>query len=139
MSEEQSKKEVEAEIVSESEGSEREQDKRSSAETRKESAADIEKNKGMAILAYFIFFLPLLTEAKNSPFVKFHVNQGLNLFLFYLALNVLGMIIPFFGQVFILPLGFVAAIALLIIGIANAAAGQTKELPLIGQFRFIKL
>ena len=27
---------------------------------------DIEKNKTMAILAYFIFFIPLLTDAKDS-------------------------------------------------------------------------
>ena len=49
-----------------------------SAEAPKPSAGH---NTGMAVLAYILFFIPLLTDAKNDPFVKFHVKQGLVLFL----------------------------------------------------------
>ena len=44
---------------------------------------DVEKNKTMAILAWFIFFLPLLTDAKDSKFAKFHANQSLLVTLLY--------------------------------------------------------
>ena len=51
------------------------------ADTTEEfDAADIEKNKLMAVLAYIIFLIPLLA-AKDSPFAKYHTNQGLVLFL----------------------------------------------------------
>ena len=35
------------------------------------------KNIGMAIVAYILFFVPLLTDDKNDPFVRYHVRQGL--------------------------------------------------------------
>ncbi len=40
-----------------------------------------EKNTAMAAVAYLIFFLPLLTDAKNDQFVKYHVKQGLVFFI----------------------------------------------------------
>ena len=40
-----------------------------------------EKNAGMAIVAYLLFFIPLLTEARKDPFVRYHVKQGLVLFI----------------------------------------------------------
>ena len=43
------------------------------------SSKDIEKNKIMAVLAYIIFLIPLLA-AKDSPFAKFHTNQGSSIF-----------------------------------------------------------
>ena len=95
-------------------------------------SADVEKNKTMAILAYFIFFLPLITEAKNSPFAKFHANQSLILFLFVVAVNIIGAIIPFLGWFIILPLGSLAALVFWVMGIINASKGEMKELPLIG-------
>lgn len=98
-----------------------------------------EKNIGMAIVAYLLFFVPLLTEAKNDPFVKYHVKQGLVLFLSWVVLSVVGWILPWFLawiRIF-LSLGLVV---LLIIGIMNAAKGEQKPLPLIGkigeQFKF---
>jgi len=35
----------------------------------------------MAILAYILFFIPLLTDSKNDPYVKYHIKQGLVLFI----------------------------------------------------------
>ena len=91
-------------------------------------------NTGMAILAYLgiLVIIPLVSDAKNDPFVKFHAKQGLVLFIgeviatFIVAIPVLGWILS--------PLIWLAAVVLSIVGIINAASGQTKELPVIGKF-----
>jgi len=98
---------------------------------------DVEKNKTMAILAYFIFFLPLLTDAKDSPFAKFHANQSLMVFLFMIVVNILGTVIPFLGWFIILPFGIIAGIVFWFMGIMNASGGKMKELPLIGGFHLL--
>ncbi|KJR49239.1 hypothetical protein UF75_0317 [Desulfosporosinus sp. I2] len=38
--------------------------------------SDIEQNKTMAALAYFLFFLPLIA-CKDSQYGRFYANQGL--------------------------------------------------------------
>ena len=91
------------------------------------------KNTGMAIVAYILFFVPLLTDAKNDPFVKFHVKQGLVLFIFWVATQIIMMILPIIGWI-IAPILYIVAIVLLIIGIMNASGGKEKELPIIGKF-----
>ncbi|MDR3120273.1 MAG: zinc-ribbon domain-containing protein [Clostridiales bacterium] len=106
---------------------------------------DAEANKGMAILAYILFFVPLLTGAHNtSPFVKYHTNQGTALFiaalLYAVVYNVLSRIlvfIPILGWLLmaILP---IIPVAFLVIGIINAANGSMKPLPFIGGFDIIK-
>lgn len=102
---------------------------------------DVEDNKAMAIIGYILpilFFIPLVTDAKNSPFAKFHANQQLNLLLAAIAVNIVGTIIPILGWFIILPLGSLALIVVAIIGIMNAAKGEMKALPLIGGFSLIK-
>ncbi len=94
--------------------------------------ADIEKNKGMAMIAYIIFFIPLLTDAKDSKFAKFHTNQGFVLFLFALIGNVVGTFIPFIGWFLVLPIVAIATIIFFVLGLINASKGEMKELPLIG-------
>src|SRR4030042_603821 len=97
--------------------------------------SDAEKNKAMAIIGYIIpilFFIPLVTEAKNSPFAKFHANQQLNLLLAGVVINIVGGVIPFIGCFIILPLGMIFLIVVAIMGIINASKGAMKELPLIG-------
>ncbi len=103
--------------------------------------SDAEKNKAMGIIGYILpilFFIPLVTEAKNSPFAKYHANQQLNLLLAAIVVNVVGSIIPIVGWFIILPLGSLGLIILAIIGIINAAKGEMKPLPLIGGFNLIK-
>ncbi len=100
--------------------------------TNTSDEADAEKNKGMAILAYFIFFLPMLTDAKDSKFAMFHANQSLVLLLAGIGVSVIGSIIPFLGWFLILPFGTLIIIIFWIMGIVNAAGGKMKELPLIG-------
>ena len=92
-----------------------------------------EKNVGMAIVAYIIFFIPLLTEAKKDPFVKYHVKQGLLLFVGWIAVAIISYILPW--QLWIITrLLNIGLLILMIIGIAGAVKGEKKPLPLIGKF-----
>ena len=93
----------------------------------------------MGYIIPILFFIPLVTDAKNSPFAKFHANQQLNLLIAAVVVNVVGGIIPFIGWFIILPLGSIFLIVVAIMGIINAAKGEMKELPLIGGFKLIKL
>jgi uncharacterized membrane protein len=109
-------------------------------ETKKADPQDAEKNKAMAIVGYIIpilFFVPLVTDAKNSPFAKFHANQQLNLLLAAVVINIVGGIIPFIGWFIILPLGMIFLIVVAIMGIISASKGEMKPLPLIGGFKLI--
>ena len=94
---------------------------------------DVQKNKGMAIVAYFIFFIPLLTDAKHSPFAMFHANNGLILQAGGLIASFILAFIPFVGMIAQLGL-----FVLWIMGIVSAAQGQMKPLPLIGSITILK-
>lgn len=98
---------------------------------------DIEKNKAIAILAYIIFFIPLIA-AKESKYAMYHANQGLVLFLTAILLNFVGSFIPFLGWFIIIPFGNLLIAVLAILGIINAANGILKPLPVIGGFSLIK-
>ena len=103
---------------------------------------DAEKNKVFGILAYIIFFIPLIA-AKDSPFAKYHANQGLALFLTMIvsltALTILEFV-PFVGFVFGLlhVLVYLGFMVLVVLGIVNAAAGKCVPLPIIGGIKLIK-
>jgi uncharacterized membrane protein len=122
-------------------------------------ANDADANKGMAILAYILFFIPLLTGAhKTSPFVKFHANQGTVLALFAVAWGIIyGILTAILTAILLNPatwysggwgtfgivttiLGilWLAPVILCIIGIINAASGKTKPLPVLGKITIIK-
>ena len=98
---------------------------------------DAEQNKIMAVLAYILFLIPLLA-ARESRFAMFHANQGLVLFLFGVAVNIVGSVVPFIGWLLILPIGNLMWLVLAIMGIINAAGGKMKPLPLIGGFTLLK-
>lgn len=100
--------------------------------------SDIEKNKVMAILAYIIFFIPLLA-AKESKFAMYHANQGLILFLAAVIINVVGAVIPIIGWLVIIPLGNLAVLVWAILGIVKAAGGKVAPLPLIGKYNLLKV
>lgn len=103
--------------------------------------ADAEKNKAMAIIGYIIpilFFIPLVTDAKNSLFAKYHANQQLVLLIAAIAVNFIGTFIPVLGWFVILPIGTIVLIVLAVMGIINAAKGEMKPLPIIGGFNIIK-
>ncbi len=93
-----------------------------------------EENVVMAALSYFgiLVLIPLLTDAKKDPFVKFHVKQGIILLIAGFA-NMFISIVPFIGWI----AGFVIWIALLVffvMGLINVFGGKKKELPVIGQY-----
>jgi len=96
--------------------------------------ADIEENKVMAVFAYLgiLLLIPLLVSpAKDSPFVRFHVNQGLLLFIAAMISSLLSIIC----------IGLVLEIVcfvFMIMGIIHVINGQAVELPLIGKYRLIK-
>jgi len=107
----------------------------------KADPADAEKNKAIAIVGYILpilFFIPLVTDAKNSPFAKFHANQQLNFLLFlvigYIVSGILMFVVIGFLLYFLVLIGNVV---FLIMGIINAAKGEMKELPIIGGFKLL--
>ena len=107
---------------------------------RQADPKDAEQNKVMAILAYIIFFIPLLTgDHKKSPFVMYHTNQGTLLFLAWVASSVVSSILAFILIRLILgPILFLVCFVFLIIGIINAANGKMSPLPVIGKYTIIK-
>lgn len=94
-----------------------------------------ENNTLMGVLAYIgpLVIVSYLV-AKDEPFVKFHIKQGL-------VLLVLSLVVWLFGSMF---LGYsmfmfmrvinLAITVLAIIGIVNVVQGKEQELPLVGQF-----
>lgn len=104
--------------------------------SQEKPAGKSEKNIGMAIIAYILFFIPLLTDAKNDPFVKYHVKQGLAFFLTCIVVFIARSLVPWYywwsmGWIFwILNIGL---LVLWILGIINAANGKENPLPLIGK------
>jgi uncharacterized membrane protein len=117
-------------------------------ETLEVEAEDAEKNKIFGILAYLgiLCLVPILV-AKDSPFAKYHANQGLVLFLaevvLWIALYIVSIVVftvlPFVGfLVAILNLVYLGPLVLLIIGIINAAAGKCVPLPVIGGIKLLK-
>lgn len=98
---------------------------------------DIEQNKVFAILAYLgILFLVPLIAAKESPYARYHTNQGLLLFLAGIACNVVGFI-PFLGWI-IAIVGNIVLLVFKIMGIINAFKGEAKPLPFFGHIEIIK-
>ena len=97
-------------------------------------SADAEKNKVMGIIAYIgILFIVPLIAAKDSPFAKFHANQGLLLFLASIVISMAAHFTPFVGCfLWLVPLVF------MVLGIVNAAKGECKPLPVIGGITLIK-
>ena len=97
---------------------------------------DVQKNKVAAILAYFIFFIPLILAPK-SVFARFHANQGLVLCLTSICLLFVSAIIPFIGPKLFFPIGELFVFVSWIIGIINAVTGKMKKLPLIGAINIL--
>ncbi|GHV48135.1 hypothetical protein AGMMS49546_38430 [Spirochaetia bacterium] len=114
--------------------------------------------KTMSILAYIIFFVPLLMGAhKTSAAVRFHTNQGTILFLAngLLAIGIgivsailTGVVVAVGGYGAIMTITSIIGIlwmvyglgvmALYILGIVHAVKGELKPLPIIGGISLIK-
>ncbi|MCB9595858.1 MAG: hypothetical protein H6719_24265 [Sandaracinaceae bacterium] len=105
---------------------------------------DAETNKIMAVLSYFgIFLIIPYLKAKDSPFVKFHLNQGIILLVVGFAGSiglgvvgaVLGMVLGDIGSMIGSLLSAVWSLAtfvLFVLGVLNALGGRAKQLPAVG-------
>jgi uncharacterized membrane protein len=104
-------------------------------EEKKPDSEETEENVLMAVIAYFLFFVPLLTDSKDDPFVKFHVKQSLLIFCLNLAVYMLRFF-PVIGWTMwrIRSITSLALLALFIVGIINAVNKEKKELPFIGKY-----
>jgi len=91
---------------------------------------EIQSGKTMAIIAYLIFFIPLLMDdMKKNKFVMFHTEQAIIVFILYIVTFVIGTLTCGIGYILIVP-----CVIFLIMGIMNAANGEVKVLPVIGQY-----
>ncbi|MDP3953369.1 MAG: hypothetical protein Q8P99_00900 [bacterium] len=106
------------------------------------------KNTTLAVLAYLIFFVPLLTSSKGDSFVRFHVRQGLGLLITFFAfrfltLFLLAPLISPLGSLYlgILYLTNIILVVLFALGVWNATQGEEKPLPFIGPLadKYLKL
>ena len=89
----------------------------------------------MAVLSYFIFFLPLIA-AKDSKLAMCHANQSLVLLIAGVASGVLG-VVPVVGWI-LSPIIGLGVFILWILGLVQAAQGQMKELPIVGTIKILK-
>ena len=105
--------------------------------------ADTKNNKVMAVLCYLwiLWLVPLLTDYKNEPFVKFHINQGIILTIAWIVVRIAAWIIgfiPVLGPI-VSWVAWIALVVITIIGIINAVNMEEKPLPVIGKlFTVIK-
>ncbi|MBL8007849.1 MAG: hypothetical protein JNJ56_09975 [Ignavibacteria bacterium] len=91
---------------------------------------EIQAGKTMAIISYLIFFIPLLMDdMRNNKFVMFHTEQAIVLLLLNIAAGIVGSLTCGIGLVLYIPW-----VILLIMGMMNAANGELKPLPVIGQY-----
>lgn len=130
--------------------------------TKDFDSKDIEANKVLSLFSYLgiLFLIPLLA-CKDSKFAKFHVNQGLKLWIISAAFGIVGGIISFVMNIFLAILGamelpiltiFFALIMIVlglvisvvglgifvisIIGIVDAVSGKARNLPLASALTF---
>lgn len=109
--------------------------------------SDISANKGISVLAYIgiLVLIPMLAK-KDSPFARFHSNQGLVLFILEIICGIVCAI--FRGVTSFIGIGFIGGIlttvvnlcllALVIMGIVYVAQGKAKELPVFGKIKILK-
>lgn len=89
----------------------------------------------MSILAYLgiLVLIPYFNEdARRDEFTKFHIKQGLVLFVVEIAFFILSIFLSFLGF-FLTLIGFGIS-ALAIIGIINVATGKMKPVPIVGSY-----
>ena len=94
-----------------------------------------EKNTLVAFLGYILFIIPLLSNAKDDPFVRYHTKQSLGLFVFYLILFLLKSTIGKVVEIYFLLV--ILGILLFIfwcLGVVNVFLGKEKPVPIIGKF-----
>ncbi len=94
---------------------------------------DVEDNKVLAAIGYLwiLCFVPLFAK-KDSAFAQFHGKQAFLLFVISIGLWIIGWF-PVLGWILWL-VGNVVLIILSVMGILKALAGESWEIPYIGQY-----
>ncbi len=87
----------------------------------------------LSVLSYVgpLFLLPLFLH-KNDPFVRFHANQGLVLFLLEC------LVFTILGRGLLGAAGLLFCVYCLVRGAKNVAEGKMARLPLIGGIQLLK-
>ena len=85
---------------------------------------------------WFFVLVPLFVIKKRTPFAKFHIQQGMNLFLFFVATWVLTLIlaaIPVIGWILVPVVALVQIVfaVLALIALFNAVQGGMWKIPII--------
>lgn len=101
-----------------------------------EGANVINKKDNKTVMGVLAYLGPLVVVsylvAKDDPFVKFHIKQGLVLVVIELIVWVISSMI--WSLFMFMNLINLAVLILAIIGIVNVVEGREKELPFVGQF-----
>ncbi len=115
---------------------------------------EIKMFKTSATISYIplvcLYFIAT-SKHKKSPYLLFHVNQGFNITAITVCIFILNKIInlifnhgslvlnstPAFIEITIYTLYFLCFL-LILFGMSNTMNGLSKELPVVGKFKFIK-
>ena len=97
---------------------------------------DIEKGKTAAITSYILIIGVFIAMSMNSgeeknPFASFHIRQALGLSLIFISL---GLIISNFDSPMISISMWISLSVLWTYGIFSAINGETKPIPLLGNY-----
>lgn len=116
---------------------------------RNSTDEEVKEGKGVAWLAYILFFIPLLIKGKNN-YVRHHANEGLEIFIvdvFAVALLCVGYMVKNNNTWIKLALmvSLIAGVVLLILTtitkivmIIMCLAGKEARTPWLGHIKFIK-
>lgn len=98
--------------------------------------ADVSQVRLFGILGYIfpiLFFLPLVTDAKDNAFAKYHANQQLLLLLFLIIGNTAASILTvILIGLLLYPVVWIFGLVCMVMGILNVVNDRQKPLPLIG-------
>ena len=113
--------------------------------------SDISANRGMGIISYisWVVLVPIFT-AKNSPYARFHANQGLILAILETGIGIVSSILsnwlgklPLIGWVFkvvgvLVGLLIIPVCVYAVIAFVGAIRGKAMEIPFINSITLIK-
>ncbi len=108
--------------------------KTSNTQTASNPAQNVPSDK--VVMGIFAYLGPLVIVsymvAKDNPFVKFHIKQGLVLFTIEAIVWLLSIMMPALGA--LLTLVNIITLVFIIIGVVNVSKGIEKELQFIGRY-----
>ncbi len=118
-------------------------------DTAQFSPQEIRDHRVMAIFAYLgpLVLVPLFADP-NSRFTRFHVNQGLALFLASIAYGIARRVVLWIFEAvwwaiasplrWALNLVGLIFVVYIVLGVVHAARGEAKKLPFLGRVKLLK-